>query len=73
MGLFDKLMFWRKPTIEVDSDIHGCFTLPGAEVGSRDLSTVDAGGRDASAIDASAREGVDDSAEAVDVSAAAPD
>lgn len=34
MGVLDKLMFWRTKTVEFETDIEGCFTLPGAEVGT---------------------------------------
>ena len=35
MGVLDKLMFWRKKTVEFETDIEGCFTLPGAEIGTQ--------------------------------------
>lgn len=33
MGVLDKLMFWKKDTVELDYEVGGCFTLPseGAE------------------------------------------
>ncbi len=33
MGVLDKLMFWRTKTVDFETDIEGCFTLPGAEIG----------------------------------------
>lgn len=32
MGFIDKLLFWRKKTVEIETDIEGCFTLPGADL-----------------------------------------
>lgn len=28
MGVLDKLMFWKKETVELDYEVSGCFTLP---------------------------------------------
>ncbi len=28
MGVLDKLMFWKKETVELEYGVDGCFTLP---------------------------------------------
>ncbi len=28
MGVLDKLMFWKKDTVELEYEVDGCFTLP---------------------------------------------
>lgn len=51
MGLLDKLMFWKKDTVELDYDVEGCFTLPGAELDTAEPAEATAESADRSADD----------------------
>ena len=43
MGLLDKLLFWKKETVELDYEVSGCFTLPEAEAGAVERTVKRAG------------------------------
>ena len=51
MAWYDKLLFWRTKTVELDYEVEGCFTLPGAELGEPENGGQGLGVDDAEVLD----------------------